>query len=215
MRVDVNFNHAVDWAWFLWGLNDSLPEDAVIDFRYGNPTRHERFCSFILGLERDWTMETSLVGPGLPCLMAYAYRLTRYCQEIIAKFQGAAVDAGFIRWLGQVVKLANVGYNVRAEVPRPVNPAWLQRFSPLKHAALKVDVVSPAGEAAHPRGFARKGERGCDGQLALIWKDGKYYHCPWCLEGGLKGPVYSYGKFGEPFERRGKQECRLRYCPLE
>lgn len=211
MRVVVNFDYTVDWEWFLWGLNHSLPEDAVVDFRYGNPTRHEQFCPFILGLERNWTMETSLVGPGLQCLMAYSYRLVERCEGIVAKFAGSAVHIGLIPWLGQVVKLADAGYDVGAEIPRPVNRGWLKRYA--KGAVkLQIDVVSQ-GERDRSRGFAQK-TRNCNGELALVWKDGKYYSCPWCLTGGMKYPVYAYGELGEPFEKKGQQECHLRWCPL-
>lgn len=212
MNVTVNFDYMVDWEWFQWGLNHSLPEDAVVDFRYSNPLRHDKFCPFILGLHRNWTMETSLVGPGLACLMAYSYRLTDKCEEIIAKFGGNAHHAGLIPWLGQAAKLSNAGYNTRAEVPRKINPNWLRRYVPGEFE-LQIDVVQSVQTEDHPRGF--QGTRSCDGELALIWKDGKYYSCPWCLTGGMRYPVYSYGEFGDRFEKCGQQECHLRWCPLE
>lgn len=213
MKVRVNFEHAVDWKWFLNGLNRSLPEDAVIDFRFSNPLRHPFFLSFISGLERRWRMETTLVGPGLSRLMANSW-LAENCEEIVAKFEGAAVNAGLISWTVQAVKLSDVGYNIRVEVPRLVKPIWLTRYY-AGPVTLKMDVVPPAEEIQRPRGFSRMAERSCDGELALIWKNGKYYPCGQCISGGLKGPAYSYGELGEPFEKKGKEGCILRYCPLE
>lgn len=212
MRVNVNFDCTVgDWKWFMGGLNKSLPDDAVVDFRFGNPLRHEYFCSFIAGLERNWTLETSLVGPGLRCLMVNAETLSERCEGIVAKFGGDALNTGLIPWLGQVVKLADVRYNVKAEVPRPVNTDWLLRYAK-GPVTLAIEVVSLEEEEPRQRGFGRAG-RDCDGERAVIWKDGKYYPCSWCLEGGMRHPVYSYGELGEPFEKKGKQQCHLRFCP--
>lgn len=213
MRVRVNLEYTiVDWIRFLDGLNQSLPEGAIVDFRFSNPLQHPYFDRIISGLKRKWRMETTLVGPGLSFLMAWP-SLAESCEEIVAKFGGAAVSVGLIPWAAQAAKLHGAGYNVRAEVPRPVKPAWLARYygGPV---TLKIDVVPHVEEIRHPRGFSGTAERSCDGELALIWKDGKYYPCSWCISGGLKGPVYAYGKLGEPFEKKGGQKCRLRYCPL-
>lgn len=211
MRVVVNF----DYTWDIDARNkliESLPDD-IVDFRYGNPLRHENFCSFILNLKQSWTMVTTLVGPGLRCLVVHADVLRLCCEEIVAVFKDNAVGAGLIPWLGQVVKLHQIGYNVRAEIPRAINPMWLHRYS---HGGSlpQMDVVAFGEEEAHPRGFTRT-TRSCDGEAALIWNDGKYYPCPWCVTGGLKNLVYAYGELGETFEKRGKEQCHLRYCPLE
>lgn len=211
--IIVNFEHTVDWRWFLEGLNKSLPEGATVDFRFSNPLQHPFFLSFISGLKRRWRMETTLAGPGLGHLMANTW-LAENCEEIVAQFSDAALSVGLIQWTAQAAKLHNAGYNVRAEVPRQVKPEWLTRFTawPIR---IKIDIVPNVGQhLAHPRGFSKTEERNCNGELALVWSDGKYYPCEQCIFGGLKGPAYAYGELGESFEKKGKEGCRLRYCPL-
>lgn len=213
MRVKVNFSPDIsDWSSFQAGLNRCLPEDAIVDFRFSNSLAHPYFCKFIRGLDRDWTIKTTLVGPGLRCLMVYSPELTKRCLKIEAQFRRAAVQVGLIQWLGQAMQLTNRGYDVAAESPRPIKRAWLSKWD---HGGnLQINVVEPGPPADHTRGFHRE-TRCCDGSDAIIWENGKYHPCTWAVRGGLKGnPVYAYGDLGEKFEKKGKENCHLRYCPL-
>jgi hypothetical protein len=210
----VNFNRWVkDWRGFADGLNESLPGDVIVDFRFGNPLWHEFFCPFIFRLERKWRMETQLGQPGVQCLRARP-ELTNRCVEIVAWFGDEVRFWGLEGWLAHLVRLTELGYNIKGEVPKPVNLSCIQKYVK-RRVELNLEVVIPSTEVKPTVGFSRKGERSCNGEASVIWDDGKYYPCYWCVTGALNNPVYAYGELGEPFERRGRESCKLRWCPLE
>lgn len=214
MSVTVNFNASVEnWHKFADGLNESVPRDAMVDFRFGDPVMHEMFCSFVFLFEQKFRLETAMAGPGVQCLVVNYDTLGKRCVEIVARFEKNALNWGLLPWMGQIVRLTELGYNIKAEVPRPVNPAWLSRYRRTGRP-VNIEVVIPTEGVEFKKGF-QKSSQSCDGEHAIIWDDGKYYPCHWCVLGGLKYPVYDYGKLGEPFEKKGKQECHLRECPYK
>jgi len=215
MGVIVNFNASIEnWRAFVNGLNESLSDDVVIDFQFGDPVMHEMFCSviFLLG-QKKFMLETVLAGPGTQCLLVNSETLKDRFVEIVAKFEKNAKNFGLIPWLGQVVRLTEMGYNIRAEVPRAIDSAWLSRYRKTD-IPIRIEVVQPAVEVERKRGL-RKAVRSCAGEHTVIWQDGKFYPCYWCVVGAISHPVYNYGKLGDAFEKVGKQECHLRECPYE
>lgn len=210
MIVPVNFNETVkDWLAFAEGLNASLAEDDVVAFDFGEPLMHEDFCPFIFRLKRKWRMRTTLWGPGFLCLKVDRVLA---CEEIVAVFEPGP-HYSLYTWFRRPIMLREAGYNIRVEVPCPVNTDFLKRFG-WGRVTLQIDVVPPR-ERVLKAGFTRRHRRACDGELAVIWSDGRFYPCPWAPIGGLKGPVYSYGSLDEPFKAMGKDGCYLRDCPLE
>jgi len=154
-------------------------------------------------------MRTTLWGPGFLCLKVNQIPT---CEEIVAVFEPSPYY-GLYTWFRRPIVLCELGYNIRVEVPYPVNVDFLRRLG-WERVTLQIDVVSTEKRVLKA-GFSRKHRRVCDGELAVIWSDGRFYPCPWAPVGGLKGPVYSYGSLGEPFRKVGRDDCCLRDCPLE
>lgn len=204
-KISVNFDRAADWESFVKGLNESLPTDCAIVFDIGEDALlSEDFCYFVGALERPWILRTALFGPGYDCLRVNEFWR---CDEIVAEFRPNR-HCGVYPWMRRVFRLRDAGYNIRVESAVPVKMEWLRRF-----VGQPVEISMLEEKKKLRKGFG--GNFSCDGRLACVWSDGKYYPCPHCPVGGLKGPVYSCGELGEPFKKQGKGECHLRDCPLE
>lgn len=200
-----------NWEYYVKELNRVIPTNVGIAFDIGDdPVRHLDFCPFMAHLERPWKIRTTLLGPGYDCLRVRSDELWR-CEEIVAVYVYPNSVCGVYEWLKKPIRLAEVGYNIKTELPVPVDLRWVGQYA---RKSVSLNIRKPTERKVLVFGLAPRGEpRSCNGELACIW-GGKYYPCPHCVT-GWNIPVYAYGEFPEDFSWRGQEQCFLKDCPLE
>jgi len=200
-----------DWEGYAGALNRVVPADVGIAFDIGDdPVRYLDFCPFMAHLERPWKIRTTLLGPGYDCLRVRHDELWR-CEEIVAVYVHPNSVCGIYEWLRKPIRLAEVGYNIKTELPIPVDLRWTRSYT---RKPVSLNIEKPSVRKALVFGLSPHQEpRSCNGELACIVA-GKYYPCYHCVT-GWNIPVYAYGEFPEEFTWTGQEQCFLKDCPLE
>jgi|GEM_PF-5829545 len=201
-----------NWREFAFDLEESVPEKYGFSFDIGpNPLASHWFCQFIHRIKRPWTLRSDLYGPGFQCLRVNREKLN--CVGITTVYTTKNDKENFYFWLRRPVLLARVGYDVRVEVEIPDFVPNADFVRNATHGLCDLGIVTVPSSRLLKKGIYGPGQS-CNGEFACIWSDGKYYPCWHCVDGGLRWSVYSYGKLGEPFEKTGREVCKLADCLL-